>query len=79
VSDVRGKREIMSLHDSAKPGGGPLPTDRSLSEALREVLELRSALAALLPLAEAYLRSAPTHPDNAKLEDARALLARENA
>lgn len=33
--------------------------------------ELRSALQLVLPLAEAYLRSAPTHSDNAKLQDAR--------
>ena len=38
--------------------------------------DLISALGKLLPLAEAYLRSAPTHPDNAKLEDARAVLAK---
>lgn len=31
-------------------------------------------LKALLPLAEAYLKDAPTDPDNAVLEDARALL-----
>ena len=28
----------------------------------------------LLPMAEAYLRHAPSHPDNATLEDARAIL-----
>lgn len=28
----------------------------------------------LLPMAEAYLKSAPSHPDNAKLETARAIL-----
>lgn len=28
----------------------------------------------LLPIAEAYLKQAPAHPDNAKLEDARAAL-----
>lgn len=35
---------------------------------------LRGALGDILPLAEAYLKSAPGHPDNAKLETARALL-----
>lgn len=35
---------------------------------------LRDALADLLPLAESYLKSAPEHPDNAKLETARGLL-----
>ena len=35
---------------------------------------LRIALSDLLPLAESYLASAPSHPDNAKLETARALL-----
>lgn len=41
----------------------------------RELIEsLRGSLADLLPLAESYLKSAPSHPDNAKLEDARALL-----
>lgn len=33
--------------------------------------ELLEALRDMLPLAEAYLRGAPTHPDNARLEDAR--------
>lgn len=32
------------------------------------------ALREILPLAERYLQSAPGHPDNAKLETARALL-----
>jgi hypothetical protein len=32
------------------------------------------ALKEVLPLAEAYLKSAPGHPDNAKLEDARAAI-----
>ena len=36
--------------------------------------EALEALRAILPLAEAYLKGAPTHPDNAKLEDARALV-----
>lgn len=35
---------------------------------------LVEALAYILPLAEAYLRHAPTHPDNTKLETARAAL-----
>jgi len=38
--------------------------------------EMAEAIAWLLPLASAYLRSAPSHPDHAKLETARALLAR---
>lgn len=35
---------------------------------------LREALQNILPLAEQYLWNAPSHPDNAKLEDARAAL-----
>lgn len=34
--------------------------------------ELLQSVEWLLPLAEAYLKAAPTHPDNAKLESARA-------
>jgi hypothetical protein len=42
----------------------------------RQLDMLRAALKAILPLAEGYLRrSAPSHPDNAKLEDARAALS----
>lgn len=37
--------------------------------------ELLAACKMLLPMAESYLRSAPSHPDNAKLEDARAAIA----
>lgn len=38
------------------------------------ILELERSLRELLPIAEAYLDAAPAHPDNAKLETARALL-----
>jgi hypothetical protein len=38
--------------------------------------ELLAACKALLPIAEAYLQHAPSHPDNAKLEDVRAAIAR---
>lgn len=38
---------------------------------LRERNRLASALRDVLPLAEAYLKNAPTDPDNAKLETAR--------
>ena len=41
-----------------------------------EAPKMAEAIAWLLPLASAYLRSAPSHPDWAKLETARALLAR---
>lgn len=37
--------------------------------------KLRDALESILPLAEDFLCSAPSHPDNAKLESARAALA----
>jgi hypothetical protein len=40
------------------------------------VVQLYAALAAVLPLAEKYLAQAPSHPDHAKLEDARAALRR---
>lgn len=43
------------------------------------VQQLVDALAMILPLAEDYLRSAPGHPDNAKLEDARGALAKAAA
>lgn len=44
--------------------------------AQRTVIDgLVGALDMVLPLAEAYLKSAPTHPDNAKLETARLALA----
>ena len=36
--------------------------------------DLLAALRYMLPLAEAYLSGAPSHPDNAKLEDARAAI-----
>lgn len=36
---------------------------------------LLEALEMILPLAEAYLSGAPSHPDNAKLETARAIIA----
>lgn len=36
--------------------------------------ELFDALKDLLPLAEEFLRGAPSHPDNAKLESARAAI-----
>ncbi len=38
--------------------------------------ELYDALVALLPLAEQYLWRAPSHPDNAKIEDARAAICK---
>lgn len=41
----------------------------------RVAFELTDSLAMILPLAEAYLQSAPSHPDNAKLETARGALA----
>lgn len=41
--------------------------------------ELLDALTAILPLAEAYLKSAPSHPDNAKIEDARAAIGAATA
>lgn len=37
--------------------------------------KLRDALEQILPLATDFLSSAPSHPDNAKLETARAALA----
>lgn len=37
--------------------------------------KLYDALLMVLPLAEEYLKSAPSHPDNAKLETARAALS----
>lgn len=36
--------------------------------------DLLGSLREILPLAEAYLKSAPGHPDNARLEDARAAI-----
>jgi hypothetical protein len=38
--------------------------------------DLLIALRMILPLAEAYMKGAPTHADNAKLEDARAALVK---
>lgn len=38
--------------------------------------ELLEALENLLPMAEKFLRNAPSHPDNAMLEDARAAIAK---
>lgn len=49
--------------------------DREL-KLTRQRDELLSALSMVLPLAEAYLRKAPDHPDNAKLETARAAIAK---
>jgi hypothetical protein len=44
-------------------------------ERLRDAAEdMLAALKLILPLAEEYLSSAPSHPDNAKLEDARAAI-----
>lgn len=40
---------------------------------------LYDSLVEILPLAEAYLKAAPTHPDHAKLEDARAAIASAEA
>jgi hypothetical protein len=53
-------------HASATWNGALLAAAPELLEALRDIL----------PLAEAYLKSAPTHSDNAKLEDARAAIAK---
>ena len=47
--------------------------DAQLFAASREMYQ---ALTNLVALAEAYLRYAPSHPDNAKLEDARAALVK---
>lgn len=41
--------------------------------------EMARLLAKLLTMAEDYLKAAPSHPDNAVLEDVRALLARIGA
>lgn len=38
--------------------------------------DLLAALRTILPLAESYLKGAPGHSDNAKLEDARAALVK---
>jgi hypothetical protein len=39
-----------------------------------QLLVFLEALKMILPLAESYLKSAPSHPDNAKLETARAAI-----
>jgi hypothetical protein len=36
--------------------------------------DIMQVVAWLLPMAESYLAGAPSHPDNAKLEDARVLV-----
>lgn len=38
--------------------------------------ELLAALKDILPMAEAYLKSAPSHPDHSKLETARAAISK---
>jgi len=49
--------------------------DDVLAAHVRTIRQLREALEMLLPLAEAFLSSAPSHPDNAKLEQARLAIA----
>lgn len=53
--------------------GGNATADARLIAAAPDLLE---SLRLVLPLAERYLKSAPTHPDNAKLETARAALVK---
>ena len=53
--------------------------DRQHTALRGEADALRAALRDILPLAEDYLKKAPSHPDNAKLETARALAARSAA
>lgn len=50
--------------------------DQEKTELLRKT---QAAIAMILPLAEGYLKQAPTHPDNAKLETARGVLAAAEA
>lgn len=66
AGDARRRGQIMGLQDMHQ-------ANAALVSAAPELYE---SLAALLPLAEAYLSSAPSHPDNGKLEDARAALAK---
>lgn len=40
----------------------------------RHCKRVEEALRAILPLAESYLKGAPSHPDNALIEDAKALV-----
>ena len=58
-----------ALRDAGEPCGCILacPTHKAAPTLL-------AALDTVLPMAAAYLKSAPSHPDNAKLEDARAAI-----
>ena len=79
---------LASTRGQAVQGHTPLSIERELSTlkaentALRHVglkcqqmnRELCEALVMVLPLAEDYLKKAPTHPDHAKLETAYAAI-----
>jgi hypothetical protein len=52
-------------------GRPPKALDKANARLIAAAPELLEALREVLPLAEAYLAKTPTHPDNAKLEDAR--------
>ncbi len=67
---------IGEMRSDLSKGQDVLDFTRLIIRAVNAHDDLISALGELLPLAEAYLRSAPTHPDNAKLEDARAVLTK---
>lgn len=57
-----------------------IPQDPATAEANASLIaaapEMYEALRWVLPLAESYLAKAPGHPDNAKLESARAAIAK---
>lgn len=78
-------REWRARNAEAAPWRRPpalsdaLPTDRGDLRARLQLLESKARVTSavvrgLLPLAEAYMKGAPSHPDNAILEDARAAL-----
>jgi hypothetical protein len=59
-------KNILTALDGQAMDDTPSPGD----------LDLLNALELVLPLAERYLSSAPSHPDNAKLETARGAITK---
>jgi hypothetical protein len=78
----KAKAERLAEEPRHKPGtvyacdARNFGADRRLCTLHEAAPEMAEALGWLLPMAEAYLQGAPSHPDHAKLETARALLAR---
>lgn len=82
--EIRGPNNeaIATLFPHAGYGGVGFDVAREnarLMAASPTLMGLVEALTEILPLAEEYLKSAPSHPDNAKLEDARAAIAKAEA